>query len=44
MVDDGTKEENMDEGPNEKSPRCGSDVSLFAMVVDTLRSGNGVDV
>lgn len=44
LVDDSSKEEKMDEGPDGESPRGGSNISLFYVGIDGSRSSNGVNV
>jgi hypothetical protein len=44
LVDDGTKEENVDDSPNQESPRSRSEIGFFAVEVDVGRSSDGVDI
>ena len=44
LVDDGSKEENMDKRPDEKRPGGRSNISLLAVIVNTLWRSDGIDV
>jgi len=44
LVDDGAKQKEVNQRPNEECPRCWGDVGLLARVVDIARAGYGVDV
>jgi len=44
LVDDRSKEEDVDEGPNQERPRSGSEIGLLSSVIDITGGSNGVDV
>jgi len=44
LIDDSTKEEDMDERPDEECPGSRSNISLFAVIINTLWCSDGINV